>query len=99
MHYGKTYLKCVCSAQDEDLLHRSLNCLADQQSQQQIKFVKDPGNIYNALYKVVKYREMCQSGNLTKEGTGQWPMGAAHMTALKTEVPGDTDHSEDDTSG
>ena len=38
--YGKVYLKHDCSAQDKDLLHRFLNVIMNQRTQQQIKFVK-----------------------------------------------------------
>ena len=80
-------------------MHRLLNGLANQQAWQQLKFVKDPGNIDDVLDKLVKYRDTHQSGNLTKEGIGQCPARAAGMTAGQTEVPFDSDHSEDKASG
>ena len=59
--YGKAYLKHDCSTEDEDLLQRFLNGLADEQAQQQTEYVKDPGNIDDVLDEVMKYREMHQS--------------------------------------
>ena len=64
--YRKVYLKCDCFAQDEDVLHRFLNGLTDQQTQQQTEFIKDLGN----KVEIVKYREMCQSGNLKRRVLG-----------------------------
>ena len=60
MIYGEAYSKCDSSPWDEDLLCRFLNGPTDQKAQQQIKFVKDPGNIDEALDEVLKYRHATQ---------------------------------------
>ena len=94
--YGKVYPLCDCSAWDENLLHKFLNGFLDQKAQQQIKFVKDPANIDDALDEVVKYGETHQLGNSTEEGIGWHHARTADMNTVQTETSDAQYNSKDE---
>ena len=90
--HGKAWPKQNLESTEEDLLQRFMNGLLDKKVKQQVKFMKSPNNIDDALDEVVKYREACQV-NSKDVGARRHPQRVAQTS------PGDSSESDEDGSG